>query len=113
MAGKTNPREWGALREQTTKSARYQASYVGPDLRRHFAPITVESKMIAERRPENERDRIKKAAANNEGLPSWKPLETISGGNKAKVPSRDVAVADALSAPQTEALTAQTGAESA
>jgi hypothetical protein len=41
----------GSIRKQTTKSARYQASYVGPDLRRHFAPITFDSKMIAERSP--------------------------------------------------------------
>ena len=50
------------------KSARYQASYVGPDLRRHFAPVTFDSKMIAERWLGKERERIEKAAASDEGL---------------------------------------------
>ncbi|MCT7656841.1 hypothetical protein [Mycobacterium deserti] len=84
MAGKKNPREWGSIRKQPTKSARFQASYVGPDLRRHFAPVTFESKMIAERWLGKERERIEKAAASDEGLSSWKPPEVISAETKAE-----------------------------
>nr|WP_066898658.1 site-specific integrase [Mycolicibacterium houstonense] len=83
MAGKKNPREWGSIRKQPTKSARYQASYVGPDLRRHFAPVTFESKMMAERWLNKEKDRIDRCAASDEGLASWKPPEVISEETKA------------------------------
>jgi hypothetical protein len=34
MAAKKNPREWGSIRKQPTKSARFRASYVGSDLLR-------------------------------------------------------------------------------
>jgi len=68
MAGKKNPREWGSITSRRLKSARYQASYVGPDLRRHFAPVTLDSKMIAERWLGKERERIENTAASDEGL---------------------------------------------
>jgi hypothetical protein len=47
MAGKRPRRGWGKIR-QLHSSRRYQASYVGPDLRRHNAPTTFESKLRAE-----------------------------------------------------------------
>lgn len=84
MAGKKNPREWGSIRKQPTKSARYQVSYVGPDLRRHFAPVTFESKMTAERWLNKEKDRIDRCAASDEGLSSWKPPEVIATETKAE-----------------------------
>ncbi|WP_235892865.1 hypothetical protein [Mycolicibacterium hodleri] len=90
MAGKKNPREWGSIRKQPTRSARFQASYVGPDLRRHFAPITFDSKMMAERWLNKEKDRIDRCAASDEGLSSWKPPEVITEEIKAEA----VSVAD-------------------
>jgi len=39
-------RGWGAIRK--LPSGRYQASYTGPDLARHVAPMTFESKAFAE-----------------------------------------------------------------
>lgn len=82
MAGKKNPREWGSIRKQPTKSARFQASYVGPDQRRHFAEITFDSKMAAERWLGKERELIEKAAASDAGLASWKPPEARRAENK-------------------------------
>lgn len=90
MVAKKNPREWGSIRKQPTKSARYQASFVGPDLRRHFAPVTFESKMTAERWLTKERDRIERCAASDEGLSSWKAPEVIATEVKAEA----VTVAD-------------------
>ncbi len=81
MSGKKNPREWGSIRKQTTKSARYQASFIGPDLARHFAPVTFESKMMAERWLGRERDLIEKCAANDE---PWQPPATRKLENKAQ-----------------------------
>lgn len=59
-------------------------SYVGPDLRRHFAPVTFESKMTAERWLTKERDRIERCAASDEGLPSWKAPKAIASETKAE-----------------------------
>ena len=46
MAGKANRRGFGYVRR--LPSRRYQASYLGPDLARHAAPITYETKGDAE-----------------------------------------------------------------
>jgi hypothetical protein len=46
MAGKTGRREWGWIRKLA--SGRYQASYVGPDLARHYATGTYGARMDAE-----------------------------------------------------------------
>jgi integrase len=81
VAGKKNPREWGSIRKQPTKSARYQASFIGPDLARHFAPVTFESKMMAERWLGRERDLIEKCAANDE---PWQPPATRKLEKKAE-----------------------------
>ncbi|MGV0581929.1 tyrosine-type recombinase/integrase [Mycolicibacterium elephantis] len=63
MSGKKAAREWGYVRKQATKSGRYQASFVGPDLKRHFAPVTFASKM----------NLIEKCAINDE---PWQPPAT-------------------------------------
>lgn len=84
MSGKKNPREWGSIRKQTTKSARYQVSCVGPDLRRHFAPVTFDSKRMAERWFNREKNGIDRCAASDEGLSSWKPPELFTEENKAE-----------------------------
>jgi hypothetical protein len=67
-------REWGYVRKQGTKSGRYQASYIGPDLRRHFAPVTFSSKMNAESWLAKEKDLIEKATYNEDYV--WQPPET-------------------------------------
>lgn len=46
MAGRTGHRGFGWVRKRS--SGRYQASYVGPDGKRHYAPTTFETKMDAE-----------------------------------------------------------------
>jgi integrase len=46
MAGRAGHRAWGSIRRQ--KSRRWQASYVGPDLARHYAPDTFGARMDAE-----------------------------------------------------------------
>lgn len=76
-------RGWGALRK--LPSGRYQASYIGPDLRRHTAPYTFETSLdaegwlVAERRliladtwtPPRTRDRRRRAAGLT--LAEWAP----------------------------------------
>ncbi|HZU48704.1 MAG TPA: tyrosine-type recombinase/integrase [Mycobacterium sp.] len=47
MAGKKGRRGWGWVRR--LPSGRFQASYIGPDLVRHWAPRTYTSKLDAER----------------------------------------------------------------
>src|SRR6478672_7428343 len=84
MAGRKTKREWGTIRKQQTKSARYQASYVGPDLRRHYAPVTFSSKMIAERWLDKEKQRLDTCAASAGGLSSWKPPEVLVEESKIK-----------------------------
>jgi hypothetical protein len=39
-------RDWGTLRRG--RSGKWQASYVGPDMSRHYGPITYTAKMDAE-----------------------------------------------------------------
>lgn len=61
MSGTKNHRGWGWIRKRA--SGRYQASYVGPDNRRHFAPSTFEFKMEAEEWLAQERRGINTARA--------------------------------------------------
>ena len=49
MTGKPNRRGWGWIRRLPNKSRRHQAPYVGPDLKRHYAPHTFTLKTDAER----------------------------------------------------------------
>ena len=48
MAGKRGHRAWGSIKRQRTRAVSYQASFIGPDLRRHYAPHTFTNKMNAE-----------------------------------------------------------------
>jgi integrase len=75
-------REWGYVRKQGTKSGRYQASYIGPDLRRHFAPVTFSSKMNAEAWLAKEKDLIEKATYNQDYV--WQPPEARKLEKKAQ-----------------------------
>jgi hypothetical protein len=46
MSAKKDQRRWGHIRK--LDSGRFQASFVGPDLRRYNGPVTFDSKMLAE-----------------------------------------------------------------
>src|SRR5262245_56417568 len=48
MSGTKGHRGFGHIRRQPTKSARYSASFIGADLKRHFAPVTFDEKTNAE-----------------------------------------------------------------
>ena len=47
MAGKAGRRGWGWIR-RLPSSRRCQASYIGPDLCRHYAPATFGTRMDAQ-----------------------------------------------------------------
>jgi len=55
VSGKRGHRAWGSIKKQRTKTASYQASFVGPDLRRHYGPHIFGDKMSAEAWLLNER----------------------------------------------------------
>lgn len=67
-------RGWGAIRK--LPSGRYQASYVGPDLMRHTAPVTYTAKMDAEHWLANERRLIE--------LDTWTPPAARAAEKTAK-----------------------------
>lgn len=46
--GKKGHRAWGSIKKQRTKAVSYQASFIGPDQRRHYAAHTFTDKMSAE-----------------------------------------------------------------
>lgn len=58
-----SPEGMGSICRQTAKSGRYQVSFMGPELRRHFAPMTFDSRLNAERWLVREKDLIEKCAA--------------------------------------------------
>ena len=60
----------------------YQASFIGPDLRRHYAPIIFSSKMNAERWLSKERDYKERCEAAGE---TWKPPAERKLEKKAEV----------------------------
>lgn len=59
MSGKAGHRGWGWIRKRS--SGRYQASYIGPDQKRHSAPRTFKDKMDAEEWLSQERKAIENA----------------------------------------------------
>jgi integrase len=61
VSGTKNHRGWGWIRKRA--SGRYQASYIGPDGKRHFAPVTFQTKMKAEAWLARERQDIDNARA--------------------------------------------------
>lgn len=70
MSGIKNHRGWGWIRQRA--SGRYQASYIGPDRVRHYAPTTFEHKVEAEewltaerREIQNAQAAVRSAAVNN------------------------------------------------
>ena len=62
-------RDWGKIKKQPTKTPSYQASYVGPDGRRHYAPHTFASKTFAQGWLAHERDYKERCTINGE---RWK-----------------------------------------
>ncbi len=72
--GSTNGhRGWGHIRQLPNKSKRHQASFIGPDLKRHYAPTTFTAKMDAEAWLSNERRLMERAKAG--GDPWFSPVE--------------------------------------
>lgn len=82
MAGKKGHRGWGHIRRLPNKSKRFQASYIGPDLVRHYAARTFTAKMDAEHWLADERRSIE--------LDTWTP-PTVRAAQKRVA---GVAVAD-------------------
>src|SRR6476659_9815932 len=64
MSGTKSHRGWGWIRKRP--SGRFQASFIGPDRKRHFGPTTFSNRMRAERWLANERDLIERAAESGE-----------------------------------------------
>ncbi|AQA01888.1 hypothetical protein BVC93_04940 [Mycobacterium sp. MS1601] len=62
MAAKTGQRRWGHIRK--LDSGRFQASFVGPDLRRYKAPRPFDTKLMAEGWLAREREMIQLADYN-------------------------------------------------
>jgi integrase len=82
MSGKRGYRSWGKIKKQPTKAVSYQASFIGPDLRRHYAPTTFSSKMNAEAWLARERDYKERCGINGE---TWKPPKERATEKKAEV----------------------------
>lgn len=66
MSAKVGHRAWGAIKKQRTNRPSYQASFVGPDGSRHYAPEIFASKMNAERWLAREKDIIERRAGTDE-----------------------------------------------
>jgi integrase len=82
MSGTKNHRGWGWIRRRG--GGRYQASYIGPDHVRHYAPTTFEHKIDAEewlsaerREIQNAQAAVRSAAVNDgsAGLPWMSPAQ--------------------------------------
>jgi integrase len=71
MPAKTKHRTWGHIR--TLESGRFQASYIGPDLKRYNGPRPFDSKMLAEGWLAREREML---MMSDSGGPGWvSPVE--------------------------------------
>ena len=82
MAGTKGHRAWGNIKKQRTKTPSYQASYIGPDQRRHYAPTIFASKMNAERWLVKERDYRDTCVATGQ---TWKTPKERATEKVAKV----------------------------
>lgn len=81
MAAKVGHRAWGSIKKQRTKRPSFQASFVGPDGRRHYAPEIFTTKMNAERWLAREKDNIERRAGTDE---PWKPPSQRAQEQKAE-----------------------------
>lgn len=82
MAGTVGHRAWGNIKKQRTKTPSYQASFIGPDQRRHYAPTVFTARMNAERWLARERDYKERCIATGE---TWKPPSERATEKRAKV----------------------------
>lgn len=82
MSGKSGHRAWGHIKKQRTKTPSYQASFMGPDQRRHYAPHTFSARMNAEAWLVREKDIIESATRTGE---RWKPPSERAQEKKAEV----------------------------
>jgi hypothetical protein len=80
MSGKKGHRSWGKIKKQPTKQVSYQASFIGPDQRRHYTVFA--SKMNAEAWLARERDYKERCGINGE---TWKPPAERKLEKKAEV----------------------------
>jgi len=89
MAGTRGHRAWGNIKRQRTRAPSYQASYIGPDQRRHYAPTTFSARMNAEAWLKKERDYLQhchaSGASSTGGLGAWKPPSERKAEKQAKV----------------------------
>lgn len=81
MAGTKGHRAWGNIKRQKTRVPSYQASYIGPDLRRYYAPLRFTSRMNAERWLAKEREYKEDCLLSGE---TWKSPQERSTEKKAK-----------------------------
>src|SRR6188472_4288211 len=82
MSGKKGRRAWGSIKKQRTRKPSYQASFIGPDLRRHYAPVIFSARMNAERWLIREKHIIEECAGSSE---RWKPPAERKTEKKAEV----------------------------
>lgn len=82
MSGKSGHRAWGHIKRQRTKAPSYQASFIGPDLRRHYAPHRFSSRMNAEAWLVLERDYRDRCSSSGD---KWKPPAERAQEKKAEV----------------------------
>ena len=99
MSGTKSHRGWGWIRKRS--SGRYQASYIGPDRKRHLAPATFEKKMDAEAWLAEERRSVD-AAKDGKGewispaeraaavMASYRERETVAQYGKRWIAQRDL-----------------------
>lgn len=82
MSGKAGHRSWGSIKKQPTKQPSYQASFIGPDGRRHYASNTFATKMAAEGWLVREREYRDRCTGSDE---KWKPPSERAQEKKAEI----------------------------
>ncbi|MCH9736129.1 MAG: site-specific integrase [Actinomycetia bacterium] len=75
-------RSWGKIKKQPTRQTSFQASFIGPDGRRHYAPTIFGTKINAEGWLSRERDYKERCAVNGE---RWKTPKERATEKKAEV----------------------------
>lgn len=81
MSGRRGHRAWGSIKKQPTKRPSFQASFIGPDKRRHYAPHTFARKTSAEAWLETERTYRDRCSVTNE---RWRSIEERENEKKAR-----------------------------
>lgn len=78
MPAKKGHRSWGYVVQLPNKSKRFEASYIGPDKRRHYAPQTFTVKTTAEGWLANERAFLERTIMTGEQWTSPKQRASVS-----------------------------------